>query len=373
MNSEDFFNQVRTSYMSQIPFVIYKHPDSNKIKGVYQNNSELHFIKNFSESGFVFAPFDGLNKSVIFPIDLTNFIETNFETANNNNEIESFINSDDSIEMQSHLELVEAGIESIKKDKFDKVVLSRVQKIKNSKERPIELFKKLINKYPEAFVYCWYHPKVGLWLGATPECFLFLEGKQLSTAALAGTQKYVNSLDVNWGEKEKEEQRIVSKFIKESLSDYLESIEIKKPKTIKAGSLLHIQSELRGKIISKENLGNVIKALHPTPAVCGYPKQKAKQFILQNEGYNREFYTGFLGELNLTTKIKRNASRRNVENNAYIAIKKSSKLYVNLRCLQIKNNEVLIYVGGGITKDSIPLNEWHETVHKSETMKRVLR
>ena len=47
-------------------------------------------------------------------------------------------------------------------------------------------------------------------------------------------------------------------------------------------------------------------------------------------------------------------------------------LFVNLRCMQIKGSTALLYVGGGITKDSIPEDEWEETVAKSKTMLKVL-
>ena len=68
----------------------------------------------------------------------------------------------------------------------------------------------------------------------------------------------------------------------------------------------------------------------------------------------------------------RNTNRRNVENNAYASVKSVSNLYVNLRCMQFKDDEALIYVGGGITKDSIAENEWEETQKKTQTMKSVL-
>ena len=52
--------------------------------------------------------------------------------------------------------------------------------------------------------------------------------------------------------------------------------------------------------LDEGGLKSLVQALHPTPAVCGFPKQTVQNFIQSNEGYNREFYTGFLGELNLT-------------------------------------------------------------------------
>ena len=125
-------------------------------------------------------------------------------------------------------------------------------------------------------------------------------------------------------------------------------------------------------IESSENLYPVIEALHPTPAVCGFPKQKAKEFILQHENYNRQYYTGFLGELNLKQSRTRNTNRRNVENNAYAVVKTYSNFYVNLRCMQLKNETALVYVGGGITRDSDPEKEWEETVNKTKTIGNVL-
>ena len=102
---------------------------------------------------------------------------------------------------------------------------------------------------------------------------------------------------------------------------------------------------------------SLIRALHPTPAVCGLPRVKANNFILKNENYKRTFYTGFLGELNLKD------SESNVQ---------YSQLYVNLRCMEVDENKASIFVGGGITKDSNAEKEWEETVFKTKTMKRVL-
>ena len=70
--------------------------------------------------------------------------------------------------------------------------------------------------------------------------------------------------------------------------------------------------------------------------------------------------------------VSRNTNSRNVENNAYASIKTVSNLFVNLRCMQISNQEAIIYVGGGITKDSNVEAEWEETVQKALVMKKVL-
>lgn len=252
-------------------------------------------------------------------------------------------------------------------------MLSRIETLQLSDSNPIQLFKRLLQTYQTAFVYCWYHPKVGLWLGATPETLLKVEGNRFDTMALAGTQLYNGTLDAIWQNKEKQEQQFVTDFVVDNLKDIVESLKVSKTKTVRAGSILHLLTEINGTLNFKLfNLKQVIQSLHPTPAICGIPRESAKEFILENENYNREFYTGFLGELNLQEKITRNSNRKNVENSAYASVKKVSNLFVNLRCMQLKQKQAIIYIGGGITKDSVPENEWIETVNKTNTIKKVL-
>ena len=116
----------------------------------------------------------------------------------------------------------------------------------------------------------------------------------------------------------------------------------------------------------------MLESLHPTPAVCGFPREKAREFILENEYSDREFYSGFLGEINLKQEVKRSSNRRNQENQAYASILNQSQIFVNLRCMKLVEGEAEIFIGGGITADSNPTAEWEETVNKSYTIKSVL-
>jgi len=183
-------------------------------------------------------------------------------------------------------------------------------------------------------------------------------------------QPFVANTKVLWQKKEINEQQLVTNFIIDHLKPLVSNLTIGNTETVKAGNLLHLKTKISGLLHS--NIKTVINALHPTPAVCGLPKVTAKQFILDNENYKRDYYTGFLGELNIKKETKRNANRRNIENNVYTAIKTVSNLYVNLRCMQLTDTEAKVYVGGGITKDSIPEKEWNETVNKAKTMKNIL-
>jgi isochorismate synthase len=385
--SEEFFKALRFQLEKGFPFVAYRKPlipsSPAVIKAFLQKDLEVYKTIDYLESGFVFAPFDEKEPAILIPNEFADYLETTFQKSETLEEtkISNPDISDNSVEKEKHIKLVQKGIDSIKNKSLKKVVLSRKEIIQIpslAKPEPIKIFQDLTEKYPEAFAYIWFHPKVGLWLGATPETLLEVERNRFKTMALAGTQKFEGTIDVNWGEKEKEEQQLVSDSILENLKPISEKIEMTATYTAKAGNLLHLRTDITGVLNSKFQIPNsgdmekLISAIHPTPAICGLPKEVAKKFILENENYNREYYSGFLGELNLKKTLQRSGNRKNRENQAYSSITKTSALYVNLRCMKLEDNKAVLFVGGGITKDSNPTDEWEETSNKAQTMKRVL-
>ncbi len=371
MIQDEFFKRIAAQYQSHLPFVAYRKPNRQEVNAFIQQTDELIFSEDYSETGFVFAPFDDAKKSVLMPLQHSEVLKATYEVSEES-KTDGIIHVFDASEKENHINLVEKGISAIKNDVFKKVVLARSETAQLSENNPIAIFKRLLNTYPSAFVYCWFHPKVGLWLGATPETLIKIEGSQFSIMALAGTQNYNGTLNVNWQEKEKQEQQYVTDFITENLKPTVERLTVSDTETVKAGNLVHLKTMVSARLKSNVPLRQVIDALHPTPAVCGLPKHAAKQFILEHENYNRSFYTGFLGELNMEKTAKPRSGKRNIENRAYTMTKKSTQLYVNLRCMQIKEQNAIVYVGGGITESSNPESEWRETVSKSQTIKKVL-
>ncbi|WP_452224682.1 chorismate-binding protein [Lacinutrix chionoecetis] len=374
MSDNNFVEIAQNHFNDALPFVLYRKPKAKVLKGLFQNNDTVYTTENLTESGFVFAPFETEKQTVLIPANQSHLLETEtitLETVHNPSEAPMETSNNNLVEEKTnHINLVLKATEAIENGLFKKVVISRQENVRLIESNPIQLFKRLLSLYSTAFVYCWYHPKIGLWLGATPETLLTVTGNQFTTMALAGTQSYKGEENPEWNSKETEEQQYVTDFIVDSLNPLSEQLKVGDLKSVKAGNLLHLRTPVSG--VLKSNLKAVIDALHPTPAVCGMPKQVAKQFILKNENYNREFYTGFLGELNIKETTTRNTNRRNVENNAYNAVKTVSNLFVNLRCMQLTDVSATIYVGGGITKASNAEKEWQETVNKSETMKKVL-
>ena len=376
MNTDLFFEHIAHHFNNKLPFVAYRKPNETEVKAILQKDDTLHLTKDFTETGFVFAPFNTEEKSVLIPLETSvclNLSEKFEKLSGQNISLVEALETNQSEAQTKHIALVKKGIAAIADGQFQKVIVSRCESVTLSENNPIEIFKRLLYNYQAAFVYCWYHPLVGLWLGATPETLLKTEGNRLETMALAGTKAYNGSLKVAWQAKEKEEQQIVTDSIVTSLEHSVNNLIVSETETIKAGSLLHLKTSIKGILNPKRSsLKQLLFSIHPTPAICGLPKDKAKQFILDNETYNRAYYTGFLGELNFKETRSRNTNRRNVENSAYASVKIVSNLFVNLRCMQLKKHQALIYVGGGITKDSIPENEWEETINKAKTIKNVL-
>ena len=353
-------DKVQKQLEQDVPFVVYCKPNSDIVIGLFQQNDTLYQVNDFSEKGFVFSSFDG-SQAYIIPENQSERISAFWEKK----EI-ALVNKEGSLtdetSKKDFVDLVTKGIQAIKNNEFKKVVLSRKETVDLANFDLALTFERLVQLYPSTFVYCFYHPKIGFWLGASPEQLLKAKDTVFETIALAGTQKDTGLAETIWENKEKEEQQFVTDYIVAKLENVAEEVLVSRPYSVKAGSIWHIKTDISGTLNSNSNLREVIALLHPTPAVCGLPKNDSKAFILKNENYDRTFYTGFLGELNSSSKPN----------------SVQTDLFVNLRCMQIEPGskpgiaKAYLYMGCGITKDSIPEKEWEESVNKSMTMKKVL-
>jgi len=351
-----FFDKIRQQYSNNLPFVMYNKPNSNELIAFLSFNSDLIFNQKLDKKGFVFAPFNS-NDFIFFDEAKSEIIKHIGVDFN-----ENFISYSDVLPTKeienNHLQLVAKGIDAIKEKKFSKVVLSRKESIQAQQDRFLVYFKKLVEAYKTAFCYCFYHPKVGMWLGATPEQLLKVDKNIISTVALAGTQLFVDKQEIVWGQKEKEEQLMVTQFIENNLKDLVLNCDKSEVYTAQAGNLLHIKTDIKAEKKNNVSLSEIIISLHPTPAVCGLPKIEAKEFILENENYDRKYYSGFLGEIN-----------RDYQTNQ----EEKTDIFVNLRCMELEKNQAHLFIGGGITKESNPLHEFIETINKSQTIKKVIK
>lgn len=337
-------SKIKLQLEQKLPFALYVLPNQNTICGIFQKNDSSFDFKG--QSGFVFTSFDD-DKKYVIPSESSDFIEEEFG-FDSTDQTEVLMNYSEN-EKKHFEDSVQKAVNSIQKGDFEKVVLSRKIEIEKKVDL-IETFLRLANQYPTAFRSLFYHPQIGCWMGATPEQLIKIEHNHFETVSLAGTHQK-NSFK-NWSAKEINEQQIVTDYILDNLHKEVISMKVSEPFTVEAGSLVHLKTIISGEVYSIENTKKIIQNLHPTPAVCGFPKEKALQFINENEGYNRKFYAGYLGLWN--------------EEEA------SANLFVNLRCLEVEENKINIYVGCGITAESNPEKEFLETEHKSQIMKSIL-
>ncbi len=325
------------------PYAVFRMPKSDEIILYLQNNPAVNSTHDFDEKGFVLAPFFGGENVFISADNIYTFPIKDKESTISN----ASVTLPDNEEEKHHFKAsILRAKKDIKKGDLEKVVLSRSLCIE-SKKSAVSVFDQLVKMYPNAFVYCWHHPKVGEWVGATPERFVSLDSKHLKTMSLAGTLPYTAE-EPRWTAKELHEQNLVTKSIVADLNRAFPALtpDIGVTENLRAGALYHLRTQITLPSNGLE-LKTAVNALHPTPAVGGLPKKSALDFILKNELHDREYYTGFLGPFSSKNK---------------------ADLFVNLRCAKKTAQGYTVYVGAGITLDSDPEKEYLETQRKAQTM-----
>lgn len=349
-----------------IPFVSYRLPGGKSVHTWVQTSGRMLFAENIRDvidkHGFVYAPF---HRRTNFPVVLfePELIFKNFDIPEPllgklSGQTPQYQKTDipDPIQLLKHEYLQQASIfiKAFRSD-LNKVIQSRVHlEMKKSGFDAGRFFIKMQEKYPEAFCHIIHIPGAGTWAGASPETLLRIDEKRVRTVSMAGTQlKKGDSKEIRWHEKEMEEQRLVTDYIIQVLNHFkIRDYVIDGPQTIEAGSALHISTKFTFDRIHIQNqLGDFLDHLHPTPAVCGTPKEKALEMIFKNELHNREYYSGFCGPINMKDK---------------------TDLFVNIRCMKILENKIALYVGGGLTAKSDPEKEWEETELKAQTLLSVI-
>ena len=327
------------------PFVFFRTPGSQRIQLYFQEDSQNHQTTSLDLAGFVMRGFTQKNSYWYIPAEKSMFFDRPIDTPLGSKNIKLHPSESEKI---NHMSLVQKAIDAIKKTNFEKVVVSHRFDCPVSHLDLVSLYLNLERQHPEALVYFWHHPQTGSWIGATPERLLTLEGDKLQTMALAGTLPK-EEIPLPWTDKEKEEQQLVVDAIVSGLEKIYPrtAIRCSERYTKAAGHLVHLCTDIEVANATAD-LHRAIEILHPTPAIGGLPKAASLSFLANNEGYDRRYYSGILGPIT----------------------KDEKQLFVNLRCAEITDDHLGIYVGGGITAASQPKNEWEEILRKSETILR---
>ena len=233
----------------------------------------------------------------------------------------------------------------IEKNDLKKLVLSRrklLMYLDIDSQKKLSLtksFLKFSESYPSAF--CYLFEKNGeIWMGGFSEVLGKFDKKtnNFETMSLAGTLP----LEEDWSDKEVEEQKAVTEYIHSILRKFSSNLKVSSTKDLISGNIKHLKTDFSAEI-NPESHDKIISELHPTPAVCGFPKELCAQGIKSIEHFNREFYAGYI----------------KVETEDFIYY------FVNLRCASFFKNYAILFAGGGITLKSDAQKEWTETELKS--------
>ena len=379
-------------------FAIYRLPYQKECTLMIQHEGEPLKLKSYTElngkRGFVMAPFAVspdqpillIEADDVRSVDISRKEEGGKRKENSTETLSSFlVESYNQIISPSSFLLPPSSKESslssrqryhidfsnfhsnLLNGEFQKIVLSRcVQEPRKEEQLPMTLFQKACELYPRMFISLVYTPQSGMWLMATPEILLEGGGNDWHTIALAGTMKLEGESlsfdsppvkgetrlsDIAWTTKNIQEQRYVATYLMECLEHFSSQITEEGPYTARAANLVHLRSDFNFVLEDTRRIGELIRALHPTPAVCGLPKQQTFDFIRRNESQSRRYYSGFSGPFNPEV---------------------DTHLFVSLRCMQILDDCYCLYAGGGLLRDSEEDQEWEETEAKLETMRSLL-
>ena len=344
-------------------YAIYRLPHADHATLIQQTEGEpvefLSCIELNGKQGFVVAPFQVTAQQPILLIRPDKVEIFSVESGKRKEEGDVLSAEESIAEYKSTYSIDFANYHAqLETGLFRKIVLARCANEKTEEPiDPMELFRRACVLYPRMFISLVSTPKSGVWLIATPEILLEGKGRDWHTVALAGTMKLAGEQlggegeTSTWPTKDIQEQRIVTTYIAECLEQFTGDFREEGPRTVRAANLVHLRSDFTFTLPDSQHLGDLLFALHPTPAVCGLPKRETFNFIIQNEHTPRRYYSGFMGMLDPEG---------------------DTHLYVSLRCMNIEGNHYHLYAGGGLLKDSTKEQEWQETEAKLETMRQCI-
>jgi isochorismate synthase len=194
-------------------------------------------------------------------------------------------------------------------------------------------------------------------IGASPELLLSRRGKQVLSHPLAGSiprssdpaedRRRADALLCS--AKDLHEHALVVNAVADGLRPFCAALWVPgQPSLLSTPTMWHLGTEIRGELAEPAMSSlELALALHPTPAVCGHPRQEAYDFIDSTEGFERGYFAGLVGWCDAAG---------------------DGEWAVTLRCAEVGDNDATLYAGAGIVEGSLPKDELLETSAKLRTM-----
>lgn len=249
--------------------------------------------------------------------------------------------------------MVDTALARIAGDHHRKIVLARCAV--ESRLTPFDtgdVLSRLAERYGSCFVFALREPAAGTWLGASPELLCSLDNGIVQAASLAGSKPRGRDQSADrqlarqlWeSEKERTEHALVAEAITEALAPLCEHVHLPgAPMIMRMANIQHLYTPVSGRLRRGLDVMDVVEALHPTPAVGGWPKADALDAIEAIEHMDRGWYAGPIG---------------------WVDFDGDGEFAVALRVALVAGSEARLYAGAGIVAGSDPPVEYAETETK---------
>jgi len=259
---------------------------------------------------------------------------------------------------------VAKAVKQIKENVLSKVVLARALDLTSDAAIDVQYVLERLarrNRFGYTFAINLAGTGQGTLVGASPELLISRSGMQVRSNPLAGSiaRSKIQPEDTRRSQalltsgKDLHEHKVVADAVADGLRSYCRTLDVPAgPSLINTEAMWHLSSDIRGELASRDTSSLLLAAsLHPTPAVCGYPRQKAFELISEIEPFDRGFYAGMVG---------------------WCDADGNGEWVVTLRCAEVNGNHMRLFAGAGIVAESEPESELAETAAKFKTMLNAL-
>jgi isochorismate synthase len=240
-----------------------------------------------------------------------------------------------------------AAIDTFKNDtSLLKIVLARkrTHTLKTALSS-MEILSILLKNFPTPNIFAYFEEEDKAFFGASPENLYSRNGNSITVDCIAGTTDSHKNGDL-FTEKNLKEHQFVTKGVKDALREIAKNISVSEIGIKKAAALKHIYQTVSATLQSEITDLEIIRALHPTAATLGSPKEEALKFLSKKEPFDRGFYAGPIGWIHQEKAIIR----------------------VALRCALTKKEQLTLFAGAGIIKESSAKDEIAEIDKKFNTL-----
>ncbi|KPK96027.1 hypothetical protein AMJ80_02285 [bacterium SM23_31] len=220
-----------------------------------------------------------------------------------------------------------------------------------------DIYRRLRSMNPSPYMF-YFHCNDTIVAGSSPEVLVKCRDGIVTTRPLAGTRTrgfsghddHKTAEELLNDEKERAEHVMLVDLARNDLGRFCKYGSIQIPEFMgieRYSHVMHIVSEVTGRLENNKDSFDILQGGFPAGTVSGAPKIRAMEIIDELEPLRRGVYAGAVG---------------------YLDFHNNMDTCIAIRTLVIKNNTAYIQAGAGIVADSVPENEYYETIHKAHVL-----